>query len=141
LSHNSGQTFPYMSLPIWGGVARIVPEFRARARPEKRITFAAARNKKFFAGGVFSLFNCCTNVVIRPKAEDGQRKARGGRLWAEGQPGNVNLGPHAYFRVWEPYPDASSRKWPKGAWATSVDGRQGEGPLPQRTKRRGGSGA
>ena len=33
LSHNSGQTFPYMSLPIWGGVARIVPEFCARGTP------------------------------------------------------------------------------------------------------------
>jgi hypothetical protein len=52
-----------------------VPEFRARARPEKRVTPCAARNKKCFAGGVFSLFNCCTNVVIQPKTQDGGRRA------------------------------------------------------------------
>jgi hypothetical protein len=41
-----------------------VPEFCARGTPEKRVTLAAARNKKCFARGVFYLFNCCTNVVI-----------------------------------------------------------------------------
>jgi hypothetical protein len=48
-------------------VARIVPEFCARGPPEKRLTPDAARNKKFLARGAFSLFNCCTNVVIWPK--------------------------------------------------------------------------
>jgi hypothetical protein len=38
-----------------------VTEFRACARPEKRLTSCAARNRKFLARRVFSLFNCCTN--------------------------------------------------------------------------------
>ncbi len=45
-------------------VARVVPEFCARARPESRVTPCAGRNKEFLARGVFYLLNCCTNVVV-----------------------------------------------------------------------------
>jgi len=55
------QTVP---LPV-ARVARIVPEFCARARPEGRVTPCDGRNKEFLARGVFPLFNCCTNVVVR----------------------------------------------------------------------------
>ena len=46
-----------------GRVARIVPEFRARAGPENCITPGVARTREFSARGVFYLLNCCTNVV------------------------------------------------------------------------------
>jgi hypothetical protein len=43
-------------------VARIVPEFCTRARPENRATPCVTRNKEFLARGVFYPFNCCTNA-------------------------------------------------------------------------------
>jgi hypothetical protein len=54
-------TNPIVPLPR-GRVARIVPEFWARATARNRVTPCAARNKEFFARGVFCLFNCCTNA-------------------------------------------------------------------------------
>ncbi len=54
-----GQSVPLPMLRV----ARIVPEFCARTRPESGVTPCAGRNKEFFARGVFYLFNCCTNVA------------------------------------------------------------------------------
>ena len=65
-----------------GRVARIVPEFCARAEPENCITPGAARKKEFFARGVFYLLNCCTNGVIPAKA--GTQISLGGRPEAVG---------------------------------------------------------
>ncbi len=47
-----------------GRVARIVPEFCARAASKNRATPCAGRNKEFLARGVFYLLNCCTNMVV-----------------------------------------------------------------------------
>ncbi len=54
-----GQTVP---LPLLR-VARIVPEFCARATVPSHVTSCAERNREFFTRGVFCLFDCCTNVA------------------------------------------------------------------------------
>jgi hypothetical protein len=64
LSHEYWTDLSLYAPPYRGGVARIVPEFRARGTPEKRITPGAARNRNFLSRGAFYLFNCCTNGVI-----------------------------------------------------------------------------
>jgi len=71
-----------------GGVARIVPEFCARARPWNGVTLCVRWNKEFLAGRVFSLFNCCTNDTNRqllshhggtacPRGRGGRPRRRG----------------------------------------------------------------
>jgi Xaa-Pro aminopeptidase len=42
-------------------------------RPPNSATPCASRNKEYFARRVFSLWDCCTNVVVRRKAEDGRQ--------------------------------------------------------------------
>jgi hypothetical protein len=92
--HHTSEAASNRDVPLSrGGVARIVPEFCARARPEKHVTPGAARNKEFLARGVFHLFNCCTNVVVYYWcAGDSRRQGPRGQQAGGGRPaGNANL--------------------------------------------------
>jgi len=64
LSNHKSQFMNHKSegvpLPV-GRVAGIVPEFWARGRRQNPVTPCARRNRRFFARGVFYLFNCCTD--------------------------------------------------------------------------------
>jgi hypothetical protein len=57
-------------------VARIVPEFWARTVPESRVTLCAKRDKEFLTCGVFYLFDCCTNVIVRSGSEQPRAKTQ-----------------------------------------------------------------
>ena len=47
-----------------GRDARIVPKFCVSETVPQHVTLCAQRSKKFFSGGVFYRFNCCTDVAV-----------------------------------------------------------------------------
>ncbi len=78
-NHQSQGSASDQSLPLpVGHVARIATKFCASTTLPRRVTPCVQRNKRFFARGVFCLFNCCTNrdhYFWRQAITDNSRRA------------------------------------------------------------------